>query len=239
MILCACEGVPILLAESCAVRIAIVCIGELLRELTSRTIIVTTEVLVDGGSIGVGRTSLNGSNIGSDSNIVRASEARIISVQDPISRNGVVGNIRLFRICGNIDRSVSAGVDSDDLTFVKITGRILSPQFWSDWWFGFCDCEWRATRVTDSNATSGHTSCLNISKVHGRGRTPSSLRSLDAQSCNWLGGGTGRHQGVLLSTIRPNGENVGVRTNSVGIENDGYCYGLAGLEDSIDRGYIF
>ena len=180
MIFRARKGEPILLTEGCAVRITVICVVELLRELTSRTIVVTTEILVDSGSVGVGGTSLDRSNVGTDSNIIRSPKARIVSVQDPVGRNGVVGNIGLFWIGGNINRAVSAGVDSDDLTFVKVTGRILSPEFWSDWRFGFCDSEWGATGVTDSNATSGHTSCLNVSKVHDRSRTPPTLGGLNA-----------------------------------------------------------
>ena len=148
----------------------------------------------------------------------------------------MVGNIRLFWICGNIDRTVSAGVDSDDLTFVKVTGRILSPELWSDWRFGFCDSEWGATRVTDSNATSGHTSCLNVSKVHDRSRTPPTLGGLNAQSTNGLGGSTGRHQSVLFATIGPDREDVGIQSDGVSVKKDSDSYGLAGLEDSVHGG---
>ena len=233
MIFRARKGVPVLLAEGCAVRVAVVCNVVLLRQLTPRTIVVTTKVLKDSCSVGVGGTSLDGSDVGSDGDIVRSPETGIIGVEDPVSRNSVVGSIRLLWICSNIDGTVSARTDINDLAFMEVAGRVLSPELWGDGRLGLGDGKWRTARVTDPDATSDHFPGLHISKVHDWICTPSTFGRLDTQSADGLGGCTGRHQRVLFATIRPNGEDAGIHSDNVAVEEDSHSYGLARLKNSI------
>ena len=56
---------------------------------------------------------------------------------------------------------------------------------------------------------------------------------------NGFGSSTGRHQGILISTIRPNRKDARILTHCIGIKDHRHRDRLTGLQNCVDFGQIF